>query len=361
MISIFDTLLANEKYNEAAIRTDKNDQTALHFICENGREECLIKMLDVLQNTMHPKELKSYINARDKDGNTALHIATDKQQTIIIELLQLYGANKSIANNNNEIVESISTKPPIGNIKCGDKNKMKKLIKKLTMATHTSDHESDRESSSFSNSENDDNIVLSNTNDKKGNIVSNFFKRLISTQIGGNDTDTDDLISRIKNKLEMTGGATSTKKSTTKKSTTKKSTTKKVDGSKSTTKKVDGSKSTTKKVEGSKSTTKKVDGSKSDNYISKYDGKNSNKREFTSSEIHEQVIVMIQDLGYSFEEAKIIKAGLYRYTKNEHPELNSYDRALKMKQYTTEQHIANIDIMAIKQAIDIHYQQKEKN
>jgi hypothetical protein len=64
----------------------------------------------------------------------------------------------------------------------------------------------------------------------------------------------------------------------------------------------------------------------------------------SSSDIHKQVVQMIRDLGYSKDEAKIIKAGLYNYTKTEYPELNSRERALQMKKITTAHHISNIDI-----------------
>jgi len=80
-----------------------------------------------------------------------------------------------------------------------------------------------------------------------------------------------------------------------------------------------------------------------------------------AEEIHNEVVKMIQDLGYPVDEAKIIKAGLYSYTKKEHPELNNYERALKMKSYTTKNHIANLDINAVKQAIKIKAENEKKN
>ena len=72
-------------------------------------------------------------------------------------------------------------------------------------------------------------------------------------------------------------------------------------------------------------------------------------------------IKMIQDLGYSEQESRVIKAGLYSYTKDKHPELSNYERAIKMKSYATQQHIANLDINAIKQAIETHFANKKKD
>lgn len=80
----------------------------------------------------------------------------------------------------------------------------------------------------------------------------------------------------------------------------------------------------------------------------------------TASEIHEEVLTMIRDLGYSDEESKIIKAGLYSYTKEQHPDLKNYDRALKMKEYTKKKYIKNIDVEAMKQAIKIHNESKSQ-
>ncbi len=68
---------------------------------------------------------------------------------------------------------------------------------------------------------------------------------------------------------------------------------------------------------------------------------------------------MIQDLGYSLDESKVIKAALYSYTKQQHPELSNYERAIKMRSYTTQQHIANLDIKSVKQAIETHYANKK--
>ena len=99
--------------------------------------------------------------------------------------------------------------------------------------------------------------------------------------------------------------------------------------------------------------------------VKKSTGKNEEKKvegnsdkQSKSSIIHETVLSMIRDLGYSEEESKIIKAGLYKYTKDTHPELNNYERALKMKGYVTLNHIKKIDIEAMKKAIKIHKESK---
>lgn len=79
-----------------------------------------------------------------------------------------------------------------------------------------------------------------------------------------------------------------------------------------------------------------------------------------STKIHDEVITKIRDLGYSAEEAKIYKAALYRYVKTENPKLNAIDRAKKMKTLATKKHLEDIDIMAVKQAIKLHFINKNK-
>ena len=63
---------------------------------------------------------------------------------------------------------------------------------------------------------------------------------------------------------------------------------------------------------------------------------------------------MIRDLGYDESESNIIKAGLYRYTKDLHPDLGGKERAIKMKSYVKKKYINEIDINTLKQAIQAH-------
>ena len=49
------------------------------------------------------------------------------------------------------------------------------------------------------------------------------------------------------------------------------------------------------------------------------------------------------------------------YTKQQHPELSNYERAVKMRSYTNQQHIANLDIESVKQALAIRYAAKDKD
>lgn len=79
-----------------------------------------------------------------------------------------------------------------------------------------------------------------------------------------------------------------------------------------------------------------------------------------TSKIHEEVIKMLQEMDYSEEDAKIIKAGLYSYTKEQHPELTGLERAKKLKSYVKKKYIKMIDQEALKEAISIAKENKLK-
>lgn len=295
-MDIFKSQLESNNIEKAIKTTDNNGGTVLHYLCDIGDEDCILKIMSTVRNMMKPREIKSYINKQDNNGNTALHIASKTGNNIIASMLEMYGADPRIENNRHEIIAVKLDSESDDHIKCGEEAKMKKLIKRLTKAT---------ESDSYS-VENLDDIVLSS--EDKGNIVTNFFKNAMK----GGGSDTDELLDRLANDLQ--GGGRKKKE--------------------------------------------EVKEEKADAKLSASDGNADAK--LSASDIHQQVINMIRDLGYSEDESKVIKAGLYNYVKTEHPDLNSKARAEKMKDYVTKKHIASIDIMALKQAIEIHYQNKAK-
>ena len=314
-MNIFKSHLKSNNIEKAIKETDNNGGTVLHYLCDIGDEDCILQVMSVVRDMMKPREIKSYINKQDNNGNTALHVASKSGNNIIASMLEMYGANPRIENNKHEIISVKLDSESDDHIKCGDEAKMKKLIKRLSKATETDSY----------SVENLDDIVL--TEEDKGNIVTNFFKNAMKKQVGG-DADTDELLDRLSNNL-MTGGGRK-KKEEKEKEKEKKDTNTKLSAS----------------------------DRNADTKLSASDRNADTK--LSASDIHKQVIDMIRDLGYSDDESKVIKAGLYNYVKTEHPDLGSKARAEKMKDYVTKKHIASIDIMALKQAIEIHYQNKSK-
>jgi hypothetical protein len=93
--------------------------------------------------------------------------------------------------------------------------------------------------------------------------------------------------------------------------------------------------------------------------------KNHNKRSIVkkneSSQVHDDTIAKIQDLGYNLDDAKYLKAALYQYIKETYPDLSNLARAKKMFDSVTKETIGKIDIKAIKKIIQQKAQQKEIN
>ena len=82
----------------------QTNETVLHCILKNaipGKEESYIKCLDVLLNDQDEdfrRDIKSIINKKDVNGNTALHYSTEKWPSFITRALLQCGANIGIKN-----------------------------------------------------------------------------------------------------------------------------------------------------------------------------------------------------------------------------------------------------------------------
>jgi hypothetical protein len=80
-----------------------------------------------------------------------------------------------------------------------------------------------------------------------------------------------------------------------------------------------------------------------------HEGGSSKQKE--STKIHDEVIRMIQDLGYSEDDARVLKAACYRLVKDKYPELNNLERAKKMLDYCKSDVLANIPLDETREAI----------
>lgn len=70
-----------------------------------------------------------------------------------------------------------------------------------------------------------------------------------------------------------------------------------------------------------------------------------------SSQMHEDAVRMIMDMGYSEDDARIIKAAIYRMVKDKYSELNNLERAKKMIDNINSSIISQIDISEVREAI----------
>lgn len=65
------------------------DESALHFALRNNQVEAFTQLLRMLKEKMDADELNRLLNSGDTDGNTLLHIATEKGQLPVLKLLLL--------------------------------------------------------------------------------------------------------------------------------------------------------------------------------------------------------------------------------------------------------------------------------
>ena len=483
----FEDMLKNNLVNPKILMEQNNlGETVLHHLIKSNDNKCVENVLNFVKNNLSRTEKQKFIDTQDENGNTAFHLATQKRAFDIATLLDIYGANKKIPNNNNEIID-VDTEftDSSDQINCGDRQKINKLVHNIIKPNKNYNNFSEElnsvqqnnkkmlsekeeewpktldevnETDNKNNTDNSlsielENLILSeNSNkktktkkennltespkstelpesfddiiltdssksksdsNKKKNFINNFFDNFFgSKQKGGNasdkytsdfnssstmnlnenmsefETSTSEFLKYIDNKINQQGGRRNKASSKSKGKTKSKSRNiKSLSSSKSSKSSVSSFSSKSSDLSslgslssyssdlsslGSNSSVSDLDmislssfgfsnlkggGKRKKTKKSKY----SISREFSKSdEIHKEVIKMIQDLGYSEQEARIIKAGLYTYTKDKHPELTNYERAVKMKSYATQQHIANLDINAIKQAIETHFANKKK-
>ena len=77
-------------------RVDKNNNNILHILAELKDEKL---MENILEDYLKNGSIKNLINNKNEDGNTVLHLAAEKKNNNVIDLLIDYGANPRITNN----------------------------------------------------------------------------------------------------------------------------------------------------------------------------------------------------------------------------------------------------------------------
>lgn len=75
---------------------DKNNNNILHILAELKDEKL---MENILEDYLKNGSIKNLINNKNEDGNTVLHLAAEKKNNNVIDLLIDYGANPRITNN----------------------------------------------------------------------------------------------------------------------------------------------------------------------------------------------------------------------------------------------------------------------
>ena len=154
----FNEMINNELINpKILIKQNESGQTILHYLVNKNDNNTIINILKFIKSSISETDNNNFINFQDNNGDTALHIAIKNKNYDIAKILDKYGANKNIPNNNNEIIETSEE------IELGDKNKLKELINKIIKPIN--DYNSE-----------DENII----DDESKDSIKLFFKDVLS-------------------------------------------------------------------------------------------------------------------------------------------------------------------------------------
>ena len=283
--------------NFSLLAQDKNKNTILHLMVKNNDISSLKILIQHLNCFYSDKGYtQQVIDAQNIKGDTALHIATANNNSEIAKILHENNASIGIPNKDEYVVNLTETEDDTPSIK---DSLLKKIIRPFN--NKLSDNKS------LNNTENntDDFIVYISSKLHKGGEIKESIENIdeltslnLFNQNGGGSDDLTSL-----NLYEQNGGGRKTSKM----------------------------------------------------------GRNTKIQKRTvkkeSSHIHDETVKKIEKLGYSEDDAKYLKAGLYQWVKDTYPNLQNKARAEKMYELATKENIGNIDIDNIKKII----QQKKNN
>ena len=361
---------------------NNNSETILHVLVK----KCNVKGFNtVLNSLLERKDIKELINIQDKEGNTPLHIAVINECNELAQNLIKAGANPLIKNNAGFYIEDIEEEVEIinlsenkNNIFIPTKSKLSDTEKKYLNSMINSINKKDLNNSTSEVSGLTD-VTLSQTITK--NIVNK--KELVVPEVSMDNTtyDTSDILNTIMDNKTSEVSATPSVNMNLNTSEfidnyiAKKNNTTKLEGGKKKTKKSknlsnQSSYYTEKSLSMSNSNlTSSVNlessGSEDESSAS---GSLSEMSELSrminnqATEIHERSVKKIMEImGVSEQEARIIKAYIYSEIRTQNPELNNFDRAVEMEKRITKEHLSKLDKKKLKELSEvISEKQKQK-
>jgi hypothetical protein len=346
-------IINHEKLGEQ----NSEGKTIIHIVTELKDSTTLASIFKFM-NTMSYTERQNIINKTDNEGNTGFHKAIGNETMEL--MFDIAGASKKIPNNKNVIVDSPTTSSSFADsdeqVKCSNKDSIDNIIKKITSPY-----------SDYKDSADEKPNVLLIMSDKKQSetmpsMLSYFYNTLARSSIipnrmmnGGNTVSETSAILDINLMDAMTESESSTELFVN-------------DMRRKVRDYQDGGAVAKKKKApvAKKTTTKKKKAVVSESPESLSDIATETVQPQPSKEMpekidyHAKTIERIQDLGYSLEEAKVAKSGLYAYIKKEFPEYGNYKRSKKMYESANEEFLSKIDMLEVKHAIAEHFRLKNE-
>jgi hypothetical protein len=340
--------------------TDSNKNTILHkMILEKDHIGVDLLMQNLTDKIYDSATIKFILDSQNNQGNTPAHLAILNNDQTLVKSLDSLGANLSIPNQDDLIIRLTESDDSSDSSDTSDSHEKRKevsedcdmdnILKNLLVQQPT------RQQPSFENQKgvvrklkidpNDDFIELvtitATTDDmnQKRSLGSN--KRGQRNVSMSDTVNTDEFIKFICEKvdcrkLQMHGGKL------TGIDTNKVKGERQFIKNRASPKLNNDTVSMTSDSLGIGNILKQVGGRKKSRSFNKNKSNSANKsssRNKPSSDVHIEVIDIIKKMGHTEDDARYIKAGIYKMIKDKFPNLSNLQRSLKLKELTTKEEV----------------------
>ena len=381
---------------------EENNMSALSFLikrpeiksikCKNKEGETILHILvkkcnvagsrEVFNNLLQRTDIKDVINIQDKKGNTALHIAVMNDCNELAQNLIKAGANPLIKNEAGFYIEDIEEEIKVNNasekksdIFIPTKNKMsdteKKFLSNMIDSINTTSDVAGMSNMSVTHTLKKDskvyteNLVVpeisnTNTNYDTSDILNSILEnKSVASEssvsvVTPQNINTSEFIDKYlaeNNTKEVLKGGKKTKKSKNLSNQSSYYTERSLSMSNSNL-------TSSVNIDSSESTEESSENSSSINEMSELSRMINNQ----ATEIHERSVKKIMEImGVSEQEARVIKAYIYSEIRTQNSELNNFDRAVEMEKRITKEHLSKLDKKKLKELSEvITEKQKQK-
>jgi hypothetical protein len=363
---------------------DSNGNTILHKMISENDFKGADLLLDNLKKGIYSDDVKlSLLNTQNKQLNSPVHLAVLNGQQGIAKKLDRLGANLSLANEDDLVIRMTESET---NSSSRHSSRGRKSVERATSVTSDSNTGSSNMKDILSNllkpfiqNEKSNNqpterinmnaplnlTTVTSSDDKveqvkrKKNIPNMPISNPINlTESADSDSaekiKTSDFINFLKRKTNTQLGGSNADSQIIKGSRQLKKESKKVDSDVHSANAISASDSLgigailaeqtggRKHKKGSKRLTSKLSSVSRSSSSRSSRSRSASRKNKPSSDVHFEVIELIKKLGYSEDDARYIKAGLYQQIKNDYPDLSNIQRAIRMKELTTSDVVKKI-------------------
>lgn len=327
-------------------KTQKGNNLLQLMILTNDYKGIDLLLANLINNVYDSSVKFNLINNQNIDGDTSFHLAIKNGLPHLVEKLHKLGANLKLVNNADEMVISTDTEP-------GTDIEPKNKVLLHNQEKDIGDSSTSDTSHIFVNNTKQQplgQLTFSATSPQLGNIMPPRDVPMLSSDTSASEQIKTDEFFRFLEKIKAQNGGSKNIMSDTVKGK-RKVDKKQIQVSQYNTDTIDAGTDTLgigqlimQKAGRRKKQSKRLSSKRSSKQSSKQSSKRSSKRLSSrknkpSSDIHSEVVEIIKKMGYSEDDARYIKAGLYQMVKDKYANLSNMQRALKLKELTTQEEV----------------------